>query len=123
VLLSADYRIATAGPYKIIANEVAIGLTMPWAAVEVCRQRLTPAHFHRAVTLSELYAPDESAVAAGLVDRVVAAAELEAVAQSTAEGFAALDLDAHAASKLRAREPSLQALSTAIDADGFRASG
>jgi enoyl-CoA hydratase len=120
VLLSADYRIATAGPFKIVANEVAIGLTMPWAAVEVCRQRLTPAHFNRAVNLSEIYAPDETAVAAGFVDRVVAGDDLEAVARTTAEGFAALDLDAHAASKLRAREHTLDALGAAIAADGFR---
>jgi enoyl-CoA hydratase len=121
VLLSGDYRIAAAGPFKIIANEVAIGLTMPWSAIEVCRQRLTPAHFNRAVNLSELYAPDDLAVAAGFVDRVVAAPELEAVTRSIAGGFAALDLDAHAASKLRAREQTLSALNGAIDADGFRA--
>ena len=45
LLLSGDYRVGAAGPYKITANEVAIGLTMPRAAVEICRQRLTPAHF------------------------------------------------------------------------------
>ncbi len=120
VLLSADYRVAAAGPFKIVANEVAIGLTMPWAAVEVCRQRLTPAHFNRAVNLSELYAPDETAVAAGFVDRVVAGEDLAGMARATAEGFAALDLDAHAASKLRVRKQALEALGAAIAADGFR---
>ena len=43
LLLSGDYRVGAGGPYKITANEVAIGLTMPRAAVEICRQRLTPA--------------------------------------------------------------------------------
>ncbi len=116
VALSADYRIAAAGPFKIVANEVAMGITMPWAAVEVCRQRLAPAHFSRVVNLSEVYAPDDSAVAAGLVDRVVDAADLEAVARETAAAFATLDLEAHAASKLRARKQALEALSAAIDA-------
>ena len=48
---------ARPGAYRITANEVALGLTMPRAAVEICRQRLTPAHFHRAVSLAEVYSP------------------------------------------------------------------
>ena len=43
LVLSGDYRIGARGPFKITANEVAIGITMPRAAVEICRQRLTPA--------------------------------------------------------------------------------
>ena len=59
LLLSGDYRIGVDGPFQIVANEVAIGLTMPWAAIEICRQRLTPSHFHRVVNLSEVYTPSE----------------------------------------------------------------
>ena len=57
LLNSVDYRIGAAGAYRITANEVTLGLTMPLAAVEICRQRLTPAHFHRAVSLAEVYSP------------------------------------------------------------------
>ena len=64
LLLAGDYRVGTAGPYKITANEVAIGLTMPRPAIELARQRLTPAHFNRAVILAEVYAPDEAAARA-----------------------------------------------------------
>ncbi len=32
LLLSGDFRLGAAGPYRITANEVAIGLTMPRAA-------------------------------------------------------------------------------------------
>jgi enoyl-CoA hydratase len=67
LLLSTDYRIGTAGPYRIVANEVAIGITMPHFGVEICRQRLAPAHFNRAVINSESYDP-EHAVAAGWLD-------------------------------------------------------
>jgi enoyl-CoA hydratase len=117
LLLSADYRIGTAGSYKITANEVAIGLTMPHAAIEICRQRLTPAHFNRAVTLAETFAPDE-AVAAGFLDRVVQAAELQQAAASAAAQLAGLDAAAHAATKLRVREHALQAIRASIEADG-----
>lgn len=116
LLLSGDYRVGAAGPYKIVANEVAIGLTMPMAAIEICRQRLAPAHFNRAVILAEPYSPDD-AVAAGLLDRVVQPAELQDVARSTAAQLGKLNMNAHAASKLRAREQALKAIRAAIEAD------
>ncbi len=117
LLLSGDYRVGAVGPFKIIANEVALGLTMPWTAIEICRQRLAPAHFNRAVILAEQYAADDVAVIAGFLDRLVPVDELHDVARSTAESLAALDLDAHAASKLRARDQALQAIRAAIETD------
>ena len=116
VLLSGDYRIGVEGPYKITANEVALGLTMPRTAVEICRQRLSPAHFNRAVILAETYVP-EDAVGAGFLDRVVQPSELQDVARRTAAQLAKLDMDAHAATKLRARDRALKAVRAAIKAD------
>lgn len=116
LLLSGDYRVGVTGPYRITANEVAIGLTMPLAAVEICRQRLAPAHFNRAVILAEPYSPDD-AVAAGFLDRVVQPAELAEVARSGAAQLAGLDMAAHSGTKLRARDHALQAIRGAIDAD------
>jgi len=116
LLLSGDYTVGAEGPYKIVANEVAIGLTMPHTAVEVCRQRLTPAHFNRAVLLSEQYSP-ETAIAAGFLDAVVAPDQVVATAQAKAAEFAQLNLRAHAASKRRSRGPALAAISAAIEAD------
>jgi enoyl-CoA hydratase len=113
LLMSVDYRIAAAGPYKITANEVAIGMTMPDAAIAICRDRLAPAHLHRALSLAEVYGPDD-AVAAGLVDRTAPVAELAEAARTAAVRLAALDATAHAETKLRVREPTLQALRAAI---------
>ncbi len=116
MLLSGDYRVGAAGPYKITANEVAIGLTMPRPAVEICRQRLAPAHFSRAVVNAEVYAPD-AAVGAGFLDRVVGGAQLADAARDVARQLRTLDLDAHAATKLRAREEALAAIQAGIDLD------
>jgi enoyl-CoA hydratase len=116
LLLSGDYRIGTAGPYKICANEVAIGLTMPRAAVEILRQRLTPAAFTRATLLAEAFTPG-NAIEAGLVDRIVDAGELQGAAHSVASRLATLDSRAHSASKLRARDQMLRALRAGIEAD------
>jgi enoyl-CoA hydratase len=116
LLLSGDYAIGAAGPFKITANEVAIGLAMPRAAVEICRQRLAPAHFNRAVITAEVYSPD-SAIAAGFLDQVVPPADVRAAAQEAATRLAQLDMAAHAATKLRARAHALKAIRAGIEAD------
>jgi enoyl-CoA hydratase len=116
LLLCGDYRVGAAGPYKITANEVAIGLTMPRAAVEICRQRLTPAHFNRAVVLAETFSPAD-AVAAGFLDRTAEASGVPEAARSVAARLAALDRSAHAATKRRARGQALSAIRSAIDVD------
>jgi len=113
LLLSSDYRVGAEGSYKITANEVALGMTMPRPAIEICRQRLAPAHFNRAVLLAEVYSPG-NAVAAGFLDRIVPAAELGAAARTTAAELAKLDMDAHAATKLRVREQILTWIRTDI---------
>jgi enoyl-CoA hydratase len=89
---------------------------MPRAAVEILRQRLTPTHFNRAVILAETFSPEEG-IDAGLLDRVASPSELRETALSTAAMFTALDLDAHYASKLRARHDTLHALRAGIEAD------
>jgi enoyl-CoA hydratase len=116
LLLSGDYRVGAAGPFKITANEVAIGLTMPRAAVEICRQRLTPAHFNRAVIIAETFSPAD-AVAAGFLDRTAEASEVREVARGVAAQLAELDQSAHAATKRRARGRALDAIRAAIDMD------
>jgi enoyl-CoA hydratase len=116
LLLSGDYRVGAAGAHKITANEVAIGLPIPRTAVELCRQRLAPAHFNRAVILAEVFSPDD-AVAAGFLDRVVPASELGETARSLAAQLATLDMNAHAVSKLRVRDLALKAIRVAIEAD------
>lgn len=119
LLLSADFRIGAAGPYKITANEVSIGFVIPHAAIEIARHRVVPSHFHRAIALAEVYGPDE-AMAAGFLDRVVPASELAEAARSVASRLAGLDKAAHAATKLRAREPALRALRAAIESGGHQ---
>jgi enoyl-CoA hydratase len=116
LVLSGDYRIGAAGAHKITANEVAIGLTMPRAAVEICRQRLTPAAFNRAVILAEPFSP-ATAVDAGFFDQVVEASAVHDVTRDMAVALSKLDLDAHAASKLRARDQTLKAIRAGIEAD------
>lgn len=116
LLLAGDYRLGTEGPFKIVTNEVAIGLTMPHSGVEICRQRLAPAHFVRAALLAETYIP-EAAVGAGFLDRMVPAGDLSRESAGAARQLAELDMKAHYQTKLRARRKMLKALKRAILSD------
>jgi enoyl-CoA hydratase len=117
LLLAADIRLGVSnGPFKIAVNEVAIGLTVPRFATEICRQRLAPAYFNRAVITAEHYDP-QAAVAAGFLDELAPGAGLFAKARDTALALAKLDRKSLVATKLRAREGTLGALRHAIDAD------
>lgn len=116
LLLSADYRIGVRGPYKLATNEVAIGLTMPRAGVEICRQRLSPAHLTRAAALAETYTP-ETGLEAGFLDRLVTESELERVSRDVARELAALDMEAHRETKLRVRAETLRTMPAARAAD------
>ena len=115
LLLSGDYRVGVGGNFRLAANEVAIGLTMPYPAIEILRNRLTPSAFNRAVMLAEPFSP-ASAVETGFLDAVVTADELAATALTIATAASTLDMAAHAASKLRARAAMLAAMRTGTDA-------
>lgn len=116
LMLSADYAIGCRGDFKIAANEVAIGLTMPRAAAAVLRNRLAPAAFQRAVTLSH-YFDVESALHAGFFDEVVAPADLIVRAEACASEFAKLDRQAHTASKRRIRAAVIRRIRRSIPLD------
>lgn len=98
LMLSADYIIGSRGDYKIAANEVAIGMTMPRVAAAVLRNRLRPADFQRAVTLAETF-DVASAQDAGFFDELVEPGELEARSQAKARELQTLDMRAHKDSK------------------------
>jgi enoyl-CoA hydratase len=109
LLCAADYRFGAAGDYKINANEVAIGITMPDAGAALLRDRLTPAALARAVILAEVFTPD-TAVVAGWLDRVVPPEELFGAAGEHARALGALNRSAHHATKLRMRQSTLDVL-------------
>ena len=116
LLLSADYRIGAEGDYTIAMNEVAIGLTVPYFAIEVARQRLSPAEFSRSVITAHVYSPGE-ALTAGYLDQLLASSELMDSASSRAESLLKLDMKAYSATKLRVREDSLKRLRSAIETE------
>lgn len=116
LLLCADYRIGTAGSFKLGLNEVAIGMTMPYFGVELARARLDPAHFELSVSCAHLYDAD-GAVEAGYLDEAVEVDQLMSRSIAVAEQLAGLDMAAHKATKDRVRAPLNRALEAGISAE------
>ncbi len=116
LMLSADYVLGSHGDFKISANEVALGLTMPRVAAAMLRHRLDPAAYQRAVTLSE-YFDSKSALNAGFFDELVEPVGLLPRAAACANKFKDLDLPAHAASKRRIRAALIRKIRFSIPLD------
>jgi enoyl-CoA hydratase len=114
LLQSGDYVIGADGPFRLVANEVAIGLPVPRPAMAILRQRLTPAAFARSVMLAEQFAPSV-AVGAGVLDLVVDPDAVAQTATDVAATFSALDMNAHVATKRIARAATLEAITAGIE--------
>ena len=116
IMLSVDYRVGIEGSFKLGLNEVAIGMTMHNAGIEIARHRLAPAHFYRSVINAEIYNP-EGAVSAGFLDEIVAPDQLLSRANELAQGFRKLNMRAHAQTKLKAKAGYLELLDRCIEKD------
>ena len=117
LLTAADARIGIAdGGHRVHANEVAIGMTLPRSAIEVCRAALTPAALRRALDVATPFTHEE-AVAAGFLDEVVPGDRVLVRAREEAERLAGLVAPAHVGTKALTRAGLLAALDTAIEAD------
>ncbi|MDG9923914.1 MULTISPECIES: crotonase/enoyl-CoA hydratase family protein [unclassified Pseudomonas] len=116
ILLSADYRIGVEGPFNIGLNEVQIGMTMHHAGIELARDRLRKAAFHRSVINGEIFDP-AGAVDAGFLDKVVPAEQLQAAALAAAQQLKKINMTAHKNTKLKVRKALLETLDKAIELD------
>ncbi|NWA09698.1 crotonase/enoyl-CoA hydratase family protein [Pseudomonas gingeri] len=116
LLLSADYRIGVDGPFSIGLNEVQIGMTMHHAGIEIARDRLGRAAFHRSVINGEMFNPQD-AVAAGFLDKVVAPESLQEAALNAARQLKKINMNAHKNTKLKVRKALLDTLDHAIILD------
>lgn len=118
LLLSGDVRVGARGAYKIQANEVAVGMTLPYTALALCTWRLSPNELGRATLMSRPYSPDD-AVPAGFLDLVVDEAEIETAARQQALEAAELPGRAHAQTKWRARSALVRRLRWTILRDAI----
>lgn len=116
LLLSSDYRIGVKGDFKIGLNEVAIGMTMHYAGIEIARNRIPINFLNRCVINAEMFDP-KTAISAGFLDEVVEPKQLLNTAIKQAQQMQRLNPKAFHQTKLKERQQQLLALDQAIEAD------
>ncbi len=114
--LGCDTRIGAEGQFKIGLNETAIGLGLPLYGVELARERLSKRHFTRAVLQAEIYDP-QGAVAAGYLDEVVPADQVEQVAIERARALGQFLPSAYRHTKLASRRATIDRVLAGMEAD------
>ena len=114
LVCSTDHRIS-APAYSFQANEVAIGMVLPYPALEVMKLRLTRSAYQQAVGLAKTFF-GETALAGGWVDEIAMPdLVLERARESAREFATTLHAKAHHACKMRARQQTLDAMKAGID--------
>ena len=116
LVLACDVRIGADVTAKIGLNETSIGMPLPQFAVELARDRLTPAAFVRATLAAEIYDP-AGAVEAGYLDRVVPADEVVQAAIAEANRLSAYRAAAYARSKELLRRATVDRVQAGTAAD------
>ena len=131
LLLGADLRIGldtgsvavgVAPSLSIRAIEVQIGMTLPRFALNLCRYRLTPAHYSLACTTAYPYQP-QTALAAGFLDELASPETFAAAVQARAVYLSKLHREAFTASKAKLKQAQLDELEADIQADAAMWSG
>ena len=115
LMMSADVRFAIDGPWRIGMNEVAIGLTLPWFAIELARHRLTPPGFAR-ITTGAMFPPEE-AVRFGYLDRLFDPAALDEAVREEVARLRTLDMPSFAATKARINARAIEAIRSAANGE------
>lgn len=105
--LACDARLMAAGKGKISLNEIAFGSSLFAGSVEMLRYTVGSRNAERIACSGTMYAPEE-ALALGLVDRVVPAADLLPAARELARISGAKDPLAFRSVKALLRAPTLE---------------
>lgn len=115
LMLAADVRFCTDGPWQIGMNEVAIGLTVPEFALELARHRLTPAGVARVAT-APMFGPQE-AMQLGYVDRVLPADDIEDAVAEEVQRLKGLDNTHFRRTKQRIHEAAAKSIRSAAECE------
>ena len=117
LLQCADVRIGLeeGSGAMLQANEILIGMTLPYFALETCRERVSQPHLHLVGTASA-YA-GEAAVLAGLLDEAVAPDAMAGAVQAHVARLRKANPASFTATKQRLRANVMAAMPGAVEKD------
>jgi len=114
LIMACDSRVGSHGKFKMSLPETAISMALPPILVELASSRISKQHKTRVILQSEVYSP-ENAIAAGFIDEVVDADQLDARTMEIAETLAALPQVQYAANKRSLRAHSLKIMKDSLE--------
>ncbi len=107
LVLTGDVRVAARGAFRIGLNEVQLGLPVPVLAMELARDRLSPAHLTAATLFADVVDP-ERALPAGWVDELASEEGLLDAALAHARRLSAFSRDAYGKTKGSLRDRTVR---------------
>ena len=114
-LLTGDYRIGTAGDFRVGLNEPSIGMSLPPFGLMLARERLSKRYLTRATMAATMFSSAE-AKDAGFLDEVVPKEDLKQRALDVASSYLALDGPAYASVKQGLRSEAIATVLNRLDA-------
>jgi enoyl-CoA hydratase len=115
LLQCADVRIGLKAGATFQANEVLIGMTLPYFALETLRERVATPHLHLAGTAVPYVG--EAALHAGLLDEAVAPEDMAVAVQAQVDRLKKADPASFTATKQRLRANVMAAMPGAVEKD------
>jgi enoyl-CoA hydratase len=114
IVLACDARLMAQGDGRIGVPELLVGVPFPAAALEVVRFAVPPNQVQSLIYTGRTM-PPQDALAAGLLDEVVASAQLMARAQEVARQFARIPPEVYRLTKQSLRAESLERIERASE--------
>ena len=114
--MSCDLRIGAKGEFKIGLPELAIGMSLPFFATELARDRLSKRHFTKATALGQTYDPD-GACDVGFLDEIVAPDEVLSTALARAESLKSIGKTQLSLTRSTARGETIKKIEDSLEAD------
>ena len=115
LLQCADVRIGLKAGATFQANEVLIGMTLPYFALETLRERVATPHLHLAGTAAPYVG--EEALRAGMLDEAVEPEAMAAAVQAQVARLKKADPASFTATKQRLRANVMAAMPGAVEKD------
>jgi enoyl-CoA hydratase len=116
LLMSCDLRVGAKGEFKIGLPELAIGMSLPFFATELARDRISKRHFTRATALGQQYDP-EGARDAGFLDEVVDVDEVLSTSLARAESLKSIGKTQLSLTRSTARGETIKKIEDNLEKD------
>jgi enoyl-CoA hydratase len=114
IILACDTRIGTRGSFKVTLPETAISMDVPLPMLALTQARMPLNYQTRALVQAEVFTPDQ-AVAAGFLDEVVEADELDARAMTVATALSQLPRQNYHNNKMALRSDTLTVMQSELE--------